>query len=100
VTCRDGPSSTATHQIKAGVTIVPGSGAAKFRMSFFGGLISQEYWVLDHAEDQSWALMATTGGNYLWLLARRPVLDPRAHAAALARIAALGYDVAKLTPTR
>ncbi|HEY7853000.1 MAG TPA: lipocalin family protein [Caulobacteraceae bacterium] len=100
VTCREGPPPGTPHQIKAKVKIVPGSGAAKFRMSFLGGLISQEYWVLDHADDQSWALMATTGGNYLWLLARRPVLDPRAHAAALARIATLGYDVGKLTPTR
>ena len=100
VSCRVGPPPGTARQIRAKVTIVPGSGAAKFRMSFFGGLIRQEYWVLDHADDQSWALMATTGGNYLWLLARRPIMDPRAHAAALARIAAMGYDVNRLTPSR
>ena len=95
MTCHEASTSGPTHQIKAKVAIVPGSGNAKFKMSFLGGLISQEYWVLDHADDQSWALMATTGGNYLWLLARRPVLDPRAHAAAVARIATLGYDVSQ-----
>jgi len=72
VTCHE-PSGN-TRQIRAKVSIVQGSGAAKFTMSFFGGLISQEYWVIDHAPDQSWVLMATPGGNYLWLLARRPAL--------------------------
>jgi len=95
VTCHD-PSGGA-REIRAGVSIVQGSGAAKFKMSFFGGLISREYWVLDHAPDQSWVLMATPGGNYLWLLARRPVLDPAVRAAATARIAALGYNVGRLT---
>ena len=65
-------------------------------MSFFGGLITREYWVLDHALDQSWVLMATPGGNNLWLLARRPVLDPAVRAMATARIAALGYNVGRL----
>ncbi|HEY2179023.1 MAG TPA: lipocalin family protein [Caulobacteraceae bacterium] len=99
-TCQEASAPGRTHQFKAKVSIVPGSRAAKFKMSFFGGLITQEYWVLDHADDQSWALMATPGGNYLWLIARRPKLDPAARAAAVARIAALGYDTSRLTPTR
>ena len=98
VTCHE-PSGN-TRQIRAKVSIVQGSGAAKFTMSFFGGLISQEYWVIDHAPDQSWVLMATPGGNYLWLLARRPALAAPAHAAAVARIIALGYDASRLTVSR
>jgi len=94
VTCHD-PAGGA-RQIHAKVSIIQGSGAAKFKMSFFGGLITEEYWVLDHAPDQSWVVMATPGGNYLWLLARRPVLGPAVRAAATARIAALGYDVGRL----
>jgi apolipoprotein D and lipocalin family protein len=99
-TCHEGNASGKAHEYTAKVSILPGSGAAKFKMSFFGGLISQEYWVLDHADDQSWALMATPGGNYLWLIARRPNLDPRVRQAAITRIAALGYDVSKLKPSR
>lgn len=94
LTCRQ--PSGASHQVKAGVTIVPNSGNARFKISFFGGLISQEYLVLDHAADLSWAVMATPGGNYLWLLARRPVLDPVTFEAADGRIKALGYDPTKL----
>jgi apolipoprotein D and lipocalin family protein len=98
VTCRE-PSGD-PKQINGHVAILPNSGNAKFRMSFFGGLVNQEYWMLDHAADQSWALMATPGGNYLWLLTRRPVLDPATRAAAAASIQALGYDVSRLTTDR
>jgi apolipoprotein D and lipocalin family protein len=95
-TCHEGNASGKAHEYKAKVTILPGSGAAKFKMSFFGGLISQEYWVLDHAADLSWALMATPGGNYLWLLARRPTLSGPTLAAAKSHIRALGYNPNRL----
>ena len=98
MTCH--PPTGGEHHTQAGVAIVPASGNAKFKMSFFGGLISQEYWLLDHAPDQSWALMATPGGNYLWLLTRRPQLDPATRAAAVASLHALGYDASKLTINR
>jgi len=41
---------------------------------------------LDRADDDSWAVMATPGGNYVWLLSRRPSLPPKVEAAALARV--------------
>lgn len=90
-----GPRSVSAHG-----EVTPGSGNTKFKLSFLGGLIRQEYWVLDHAADESWALMATPGGNFLWLLARTPTLSPADHQAACARIRALGFDLAKLTPDR
>lgn len=98
MTCH--PPSGGEHRTKAGVAIVPASGNAKFKISFFGGLISQEYWLIDHAPDQSWALMATPGGHYLWLLTRHPQLDPATRAAAVASLQALGYDASKLATNR
>jgi len=47
--------------------------------------------VLDHADDQSWAIMATPGGHYVWLLSRQAMMDPAAKADALARVRSLGY---------
>jgi apolipoprotein D and lipocalin family protein len=46
---------------------------------------------LDHAADSSWALLGTSGGNYVWVLSRTPTLPPAARAAAIARANALGY---------
>ena len=86
---------TATGKAKTFNTsgkIVAGSENAKFSMNFLGGLKKQDYWVLDRAEDESWAIMATPGGNFVWLLSRRPVMDEAAKAAALARVKALGYE--------
>jgi apolipoprotein D and lipocalin family protein len=95
-TCHKGGPTGPVKIIKARAKIVPASDNTRFRMAFFGGLIHQEYWILDHADDDSWAVMATPGGNYVWLLSRRPSLPPRVQAAALARVSALGYAPSRL----
>jgi apolipoprotein D and lipocalin family protein len=69
---------------------------AKFKMSFFGGLISQEYWVIDRREEQGWLILATQDGRYLWLMSQQPVLPAAARALAVTRIRALGFDPARL----
>jgi apolipoprotein D and lipocalin family protein len=89
--CRKGSASGASKIFNTTGKIVAGAQNAKFKMSFLGGLKKQEYWVLDRADDQSWAIMATPGGNYVWLLSRDAVMDPAAKALALARVKALGY---------
>lgn len=72
--------------------IVAGSENAKFSMNFLGGMKKQEYWVLDRADDESWAIMGTPGGNFVWLLSRKPTMAEAAKEAALARVKALGYE--------
>jgi apolipoprotein D and lipocalin family protein len=68
----------------------------KFTMTFFG-VVRQQYFVLDSSEAAGgWAIMATPGGNYVWLLARRPALGAAVKAAAVARLRALGYPVERL----
>jgi apolipoprotein D and lipocalin family protein len=89
--CRKGSASGAEKVFDTTGQIVAATQNAKFKMSFLGGLKKQEYWVLDRADDQSWAIMATPGGNFVWLLSRKPVMDPVAKAQALARVKALGY---------
>jgi apolipoprotein D and lipocalin family protein len=91
----DAPAGV-SRTLRTNARIVPGSGNAGFAMSFLGGLIHQQYWVLDHADDSSWAIMTTPGGHYIWLMARRPVMDAPARAAALKRIVSLGYNPARL----
>ena len=95
-TCHHGSPSGPAQVVAGHCRILPGAGGAKLVMSFFGGVISQEYWILDRADDFSWVIMATPGGHYVWLLSRRPALDATSRAQALARIAALGYDTRRL----
>ncbi len=72
--------------------IIDGSQNTRFTMSFLGGLRKQEYWVLDCANDRSWAIMATPGGNYVWLIARTPDMPVATKAVALERVKELGYQ--------
>jgi apolipoprotein D and lipocalin family protein len=65
-------------------------------MSFFGGMISQEYWVLDHRAEQGWLILGTPGGKYLWLMSQRPSLSQAMRAQAVTRIKQLGYDASRL----
>jgi len=69
---------------------------AKFRMTFFGGLVSQEYWVLDRRDADGWLILATHDGKYLWLMCQRPTLPAGARAQAVARIKQLGFDPTRL----
>ena len=69
---------------------------AKFRMTFFGGLVSQEYWVLDRRDADGWLILATHDGKYLWLMCQRPTLPAIARAQAVARIKQLGFDPTRL----
>jgi apolipoprotein D and lipocalin family protein len=69
---------------------------AKFKMTFFGGLVSQEYWVLDRRDADGWLILSTRDGKYLWLMSQKPILPPAVRAQALARVKQLGFDVARL----
>jgi apolipoprotein D and lipocalin family protein len=89
--CRKGSAAGASKVFDTTGQILSGTQNAKFKMSFLGGLKKQEYWVLDRADDQSWAIMATPGGNFVWLLSRQAVMGAEAKAEALARVKALGY---------
>jgi apolipoprotein D and lipocalin family protein len=90
-TCHAGSPTGPAKVLRAKARMLAGSENTRFRMGFFGGLVHQEYWILDHADDGAWAIMATPGGNYAWLLARRAILPPAVMEAAMARIHQLGY---------
>jgi apolipoprotein D and lipocalin family protein len=67
-----------------------------FKMSFFGGLVSKEYKVLDHHPEQGWLILSTDDGHYLWLMSQKPVMPAAVRTEALTRIKQLGFDVNRL----
>ncbi|WP_205518145.1 lipocalin family protein [Sphingorhabdus sp. Alg239-R122] len=83
----DGKFSTATGKAK----IVKDSGNAKLRVSFFGPFYG-DYWVLDRAQDYSWAIVGEPSGRYLWMLSREAKPDPEVRAHIESRVKELGYD--------
>lgn len=67
----------------------------KLRVRYFGGLITWDYWVLDHAEDYSWFISADPTFDKLWIYTREAP-DAAERRALVARATALGYDVSRL----
>jgi len=98
-TCRkgapDGPVKTAEGKAK----VVPDSAGAKLKVSFFGPFYA-DYWVLDRADDYSWAIVGEPTRKYLWILSRDATPGAEATAALVARTAGLGYDTSRLHMTR
>jgi apolipoprotein D and lipocalin family protein len=94
--CRIGSPTGNMKVWRASGHIIDGSQNAKIRVGFFGGLIHQDYWIIDRADDYSWCLMSTPSSKYLWIMARRPSLPPSLRAALVARARSLGYDTSRL----
>lgn len=94
--CHKGAPDGPLAEWKAKARVADPATNARFRMSFFGGLISKEYRVLDHKPDQGWLILSTDDGKYLWLMSQTPTLPRAARAQALARIKQLGFDVGRL----
>jgi len=93
--CHKGAPDGPLSEWKAKARVVDATNA-KFRMSFFGGLISKEYWVLDQRPEQGWLILATHDGEYLWLMSNKPVLPAAFRSEAVQRIKQLGYDTGRL----
>ncbi len=72
---------------------------AKLKVSFFGPFYA-DYWVLDRADDYSWAIVGEPTGRYLWILTRSPTLTPEARELVLGKVRAMGYDMTMLRFTR
>lgn len=95
--CRkpDGKVTTAHGRAK----IVEDASGAKLKVSFFGPFYG-DYWVLDRAEDYSWAIVGEPAGRYLWLLSRRADLTEAEVTELYGRASAMGYDTSYLRRTK
>ncbi len=58
-----------------------------------------DYWVIDLAEDYSYAVVGEPSREYLWILARSPVLADETYEGILQRLRQHGYDPALLIRT-
>lgn len=78
--------------------VVPNSGNAKLKVQFFWPF-KGDYWILELAEDYSWAVVGSPKRNYLWILSRTPVLDENLYKEITGRVAKKGFDISKLQKT-
>jgi apolipoprotein D and lipocalin family protein len=93
--CRDGGLDGPLRQVEGQARVVaPG----KLKVGFVEWLPFAEgdYWLLDLAPDYSVAVVGAPKGNFGWILARSPAISAKAMQAAVAVMAANGYDTDRL----
>jgi apolipoprotein D and lipocalin family protein len=78
--------------------IVDSTTNAKLKVSFFRPFYGN-YWVLDHADDYTWAVVGEPSGRYLWILARDATPAERVVENLMHRVRAMGYDTSMLIRT-
>ena len=71
---------------------------AKLEVSFFRPFWG-DYWIIDLADDYSYAVVGHPGRDYLWILARAPTMAEATFQGIVARLQAGGYQTSRLVRT-
>jgi len=71
----------------------------KLRVQFFWPF-SGPYWVLEVAEDYSWALVGHPEKTRCWVFTRAPAIEDGLYQQLVEKLRARGYDVSKLVRAR
>lgn len=72
---------------------------AKLKVSFFWPF-SGKYWIIDLADDYSYAVVGHPNRDYLWILSRTPQMDAQTYQQITERAKAKGFDITRLQKTR
>lgn len=86
--------------------VVEGSSNSRLKVRFAPAWLSAlpmvwgDYWVLGLGDDYQWAVVGSPDRKYLWILGRAPELAAPDRLAVESVIAANGFDLARVRPTR
>ncbi len=84
--------------IKGKAFIVDNSGNAKLKVQFFWPF-KGDYWIIDLADDYSYAVVSDPTMKYLWILCRTPKMDPAIYNKIIVSLKAKGYNTDKICLT-
>lgn len=96
--CYEDSFSGRLRNAKGTAKVVDKKSSAKLRVSFFWPFYG-DYWIIDLADDYSYAVIGHPRRKYLWILSRTKKMDEMLYQEILGRIAAKGYDVTRLIKT-
>ena len=80
---------------KGKVFVDKNSGNAKLKVQFFWPF-KGKYWIIDLADDYSFAVVSHPNRKYLWILSRTPKMDEGVYQQILMRLKENGFDLSKL----
>jgi apolipoprotein D and lipocalin family protein len=84
--------------IKGKAFIVDNSGNAKLKVQFFWPF-KGDYWIIDLADDYSYAVVSDPTKKYLWILCRTPKMDTDTFNKIIHSLKTKGFDTDKLKMT-
>jgi len=96
--CRKGSIDGEEKSALGRAHVVDRSTNAKLVVSFFRPFWG-DYWIIDLADDYSYAVVGHPSRDYLWILSRTPSMDPGLYEGILRRLAAQGYETSRIVRT-
>ncbi|MBA3706533.1 MAG: lipocalin family protein [Bacteroidetes bacterium] len=84
--------------IKGKAFVNKNTGNAKLKVQFFWPFIGK-YWIIDLADDYSYAVVSHPNKKYLWILSRTPKIDQIVYQKIISRLTEKGFDLSKLQLT-
>ncbi len=96
--CNKGSLSGKLSYIKGKAFVEENSGNAKLKVQFFWPF-KGKYWIIDLADDYSYAVVSHPNKNYLWILSRTSKMNDETYQQIIARLKEKGFDLAKLQLT-
>ena len=85
--------------IKGKAFVDKDSSNAKLKVQFFWSF-KGKYWIIDLADDYSYAVVSHPNKKYLWILSRKPKLDEEVYNGIIIRLKEKGFDLSNLKITK
>ena len=85
--------------IKGKAFVVENSGNAKLKVQFFWPFRGK-YWIIDLADDYSYAVVGHPNKKYLWILSRTTKMEDTTYQQIISRIKEKGFDISKIRKTQ
>ena len=85
--------------IKGKAFVVKNTGNAKLKVQFFWPF-KGDYWIIDLADDYSYAVVSNPNKKSLWVLSRASKIDAAVYQQIIMRLKEKGFDLTKLTMTQ
>jgi|SRR5689334_10852893 apolipoprotein D and lipocalin family protein len=96
--CNKGSLDGEEKSARGRARVVDRATNAKLEVSFFRPFWG-DYWIVDLAEDYSYAVVGHPGRDYLWILGRAPQMSGETYGAIVERLRAQGYETSRLVRT-
>lgn len=97
-TCRKNSTNGKISSVKGKAFVEKNSGNARLKVQFFWPFTGK-YWIIDLADNYSYAVVSHPSKKYLWILSRTPELDNAVYQGILQRLKQKGFNLTALQKT-